>query len=872
MSAADTAACFHCGLPCIEERSSFAPGAGQRSWFALVDGQQRSVCCPGCQAVAEAIAQGGLSTYYRSRTRFAARAKRPAAQTDLRIYDRPEVQAGFVQELGAQTRETTLILEGITCAACVWLNERHLAGLPGVLEAQINYATGRARVRWDDSLIRLSGILAQIEAIGYRAWPATSAHGEQVRRRETRAALWRLFVAGFAMMQVMMYALPAYLAEAGSMHEDIEFVMRLASLLLTVPVVFYSAAPFFLGAWRDLTRRRAGMDVPVALGIGVAFVASLIATFKGGAQVYFDSISMFVFFLLCARWLEMRARQKAAADLEYLDKSLPLAAHRLRDRGRGMETEEVPAIALEAGDLVMVRAGEAFPGDGILVEGDTQCDESALTGESHPVHKRSGENIMAGAFNRLSPVVVRLTQVGEGSCVSGVRRLAERASAQRPEIAQLAERVANRFVAGVLLFAAATALAWLWLDPARALLVAVTVLVVSCPCALSLAVPSVMTLAVGRLSRSGAVVVGAHAIETLARVTHVVFDKTGTLTQGRFGLVATLPLAGVQQDRVLALAAALERNSEHPIAKAFAAATAVPIAAHVPGSAAIMIHELRNVPGSGIEASIDECRYRLGSLPFVAEIAGARPAADLKLAGPLFAGLQSHEVDRTGATRVWLGCEGRWLACFDLADQLRPQAGDVVRKLQADGKHVLIWSGDAAPAVANVARELGINDWESGMLPQDKQARMLALQHAGAVVAMVGDGVNDAPVLAQAQLSIAMGSGALLSQAHADIVLLSGRLLGLLDAIAIAERTHRIMRQNLLWAAIYNFAALCAAAAGLVTPWMAGIGMGASSLFVVLNALRVRTAKAGAREEDGGAREGRMAAAFARLSILDPRS
>ncbi len=837
MSTADTAACFHCGFPC----------ADGRSWFALIDGQQRSVCCPGCQAVAGAIAQGGLSSYYQSRTRYAARAKQPAAQTDLRIYDRPEVQAGFVRELGAQLRETTLILEDITCAACVWLNERHLAGVPGVLEAQINYATRRARVRWDDSVIRLSAILAKIEAIGYRAWPATSAHTEQVRRRETRAALWRLFVAGFAMMQVMMYALPAYLADAGSMNEDIELMMRLASLLLSVPVVFYSAAPFFQGAWRDLCQRQAGMDVPVALGIGVAFVASLVATFTGGAQVYFDSITMFVFFLLCARGLEMRARQKAAADLEYLDKALPLAAHRLRDRGRGMETEEVPALALEAGDLVMVRAGEAFPGDGILVEGDTQCDESALTGESHPVHKRSGEKIMAGSFNRLSPVIVRLTQVGESTCVSGVRRLAERASAQRPEIAQLAERVANRFVAGVLLFAAATALLWLWLDPTRALLVAVTVLVVSCPCALSLAVPSVMTLAVGRLSRCGAVVVGAHAIEALTRVTHVVFDKTGTLTQGRFGLVATLPQAGVQPDRALALAAALERDSEHPIAMAFSAAFAAPFTAAASGSGAIMIRDLRNVPGSGIEGRIDACRYRLGSLPFVTEIAGARPAPERQSAG-----LQSQELDHTGATRVWLGCEGRWLACFDLADQLRPQARDIVRRLQAGGKRVLIWSGDATPAVANVARQLGVDDWEAGMLPQDKQARMLALQHAGAVVAMVGDGVNDAPVLAQAQLSIVMGSGALLSQAHADIVLLSGRLHGLLDAIQIAARAHIIMRQNLLWAAVYNFAALCAAAAGLVTPWMAGIGMGASSLFVVVNALRISVEGRGTKVEGRG--------------------
>lgn len=826
-AAAAEAACFHCGLPV----------AAGRSWCAMVDGQRRMVCCPGCKAVAEAIAHAGLSSYYQARTACAASATQPGSHGDLRIYDRPEVQAGFVHSLGPDERETTLILEGITCAACMWLNERHLGGQPGVLSAEINYATRRAHVRWDDSRIRLSAILAQVESIGYRAWPATSANTEQARRRETRAALWQLFVAGFGMMQVMMYALPAYLADEGSMGADLGLLMRLASLVLTVPVVFFSASPFFRGAWRDLRRRKPGMDVPVALGIGVAFGASLVATFTGGAEVYFDSIAMFVFFLLCARWLEMRARQRAAANLDYLDKALPLAAHRLRDFARDRQTDDVPAIALHAGDLVLVRAGENFPGDGNVVEGDTQCDESLLTGESAPVRKRSGESVKAGAFNRLSPVVVRITHVGEDTCVSAVRRLAQRASLQRPRIADLAERVASRFVVAVLIFAAATALLWLWLDPSRALWVAVAVLVVSCPCALSLATPMVMIVAVGRLSRRGVVIVRAHAIEALAGVTHVVFDKTGTLTEGRFSLVAALPQPGVELDRAFAIAAALERDSEHPIATALAALAT--------GAGAVVACAIRNVPGSGIEASVDGLRHRLGSMPFVAQIAGASHCAE-DFADVHYSG-HCAASDRAGATRVWLGCDNRWLACFDLKDALRTEAQAVVQRLRADGKRVLIWSGDAAAAVGTVARQLGVDAYEAGLLPHDKQARMLAMQQQGAMVAMVGDGVNDAPALAQAQLSIAMGSGALMSQAHADIVLLSGRLQGLVDAIGIAAQTRRILLQNLVWAAAYNVVALSFAAAGLVTPWMAGIGMGASSLIVVLNALRVRTIRSDGR-------------------------
>ena len=438
-------ACYHCGLPV----------AGERAYFALVDGQRHAVCCPGCQAVAEAISDNGLSSYYRTRTAFAARSESQGVEEGgLSIYDRPEVQAGFVRRLGEHERETTLIFEGITCAACVWLNEQHLSRLPGVLAVEINYATRRARVRWDESRIKLSGILAQTALIGYRAWPATSANAELARQRETRSALWRLFVAGFGMMQVMMYALPAYLAEAGTMGEDVRLLMRLASLVLTVPVVFYSAAPFFRGARRDFQRRRLGMDVPIALGVGAAFGASLFATFTGGAEVYYDSLTMFVFFLLCARYLEMRARQTAAAGLDYLDKALPLAAHRLIDHAQGMDTEEVPAISLRIGDLVLVRPGESFPADGVVIQGDTECDESLLTGESTLLRKTIGGEITGGALNRLSPVVMRVTRVGEDTRVSGIRRLVQNAAAQRPQVAELADRIAGWFVAGVLLVAA----------------------------------------------------------------------------------------------------------------------------------------------------------------------------------------------------------------------------------------------------------------------------------------------------------------------------------------------------------------------------------------------------------------------------------
>ena len=799
--------CYHCGLPL----------AGGRLLYAAIDGIDRAVCCTGCQAVALAIAGDGLSAYYRTRTEFARRSDDVRVQDALEVYDDSQVQAGFARTAGEHEREALLILEGIVCSACIWLNEQHLSRLPGVLEAQINYATRRARVRWDPRAIKLSEILRAVSEIGYRAWPATSMAIDESRRRETRAALWRLFVAGFGMMQVMMYALPAYLPDADTMGEDLRMLMRLASLVLTLPVVIYSAAPFWRGAWRDLKRLRLGMDVPIALGIAVAFTASVFATFTGGADVYYDSISMFVFFLLCARYLEMRARQKAAANLEYLDKALPAVAHRLPAFPQ-MDTEEVPAITLQRTQLVLVRPGEGFPADGVVVQGESACDESLLTGESHPVAKCAGSDVIAGAINRSSPVVMRVERVGEDTRASGIRRLVERAACERPALVELTDRVAGWLVAAVLLVALGALGWWLHHEPARALWITVSVLVVTCPCALSLATPAALTVGVGRLARRGVIATRGHAIEALSKVTHVVFDKTGTLTEGRLALVRSVALGDREIETCMALARALEQGSEHPIAAAL-------VASRNDTSAQLDVAELRNTPGSGVEGVIEGRRVRIGTASFVAALAGVEPSA----------AAQTDEV----LTQIWLGCEKQWLARFELADCLRAEAAEVVRSLRASGKQVLIMSGDGEPAVRDAARRLGIAQFEAGLSPEDKYACVHALQARGAVVAMVGDGVNDAPVLAQAHVSIAMGSGALLSQAQSDIVLLSGRLQGILDALSIARSTWRVVQQNFAWAVAYNIVAVPAAVMGWVTPWMAGAGMGASSLIVVLNALRL---------------------------------
>lgn len=803
-------ACYHCGLPVPED--VHLP--------VTIGGEAREMCCPGCQAVAQAIVDNGLQDYYRSRDALpeSPREATPAILDQLALFDHADFQKSFVRALGPTEREASLLLEGITCAACIWLNEEHVGKLPGVTAVDINYATRRARVRWDESKIKLSDILAAIAAIGYRAYPYDAAKNEEISKKERRDALWRLWVAGFGMMQVMMYAIPVYMAGEGEMTADVESLMRWASLLLTLPVIVYSAAPFFRNAWRDLKLRRVGMDVPVALGVGAAFAASVWATLIHEGEVYFDSVTMFIFFLLGGRFLEMTARQKAVSVTEALAKLLPAFAQRLPCFPASRETEQVVVADLNAGEHVLVRPGEIIPADGRVIDGVSCANEALLTGESKPVPKSPGEVVTGGSVNVESPLVVQVQQVGEGTRLSAIIHLMERAAAEKPRIVEMADRIASYFVAALLLVAVLVGLGWYLVDPAKALWITVSVLVVTCPCALSLATPIALTVAAGALAKDGLLVTRGHAIETLARATHFVFDKTGTLTTGHMRLLDVMPVAGQDADACLLLAAGLEHGSEHPVAQALRRAAV--------GEAAI--DGAINTPGQGIEGSVAGRRYRIG-----------RPDYAMALSGANLPGAAARWLEG-GDTVVVLGDELGCVALFRLGDEIRPEAKPLVSRLQALGKHVILLSGDSPSVAGRVGKELGIADVRAGATPQGKHDCVTGLQAQGAVVAMVGDGVNDAPVLALAQVSVAMGGGAQLARTQADFVLLSENLDHLRRGLGRAELTLKVIRQNLGWSFVYNFVALPLAIAGFVTPWLAGIGMSASSLLVVLNSLRIQ--------------------------------
>lgn len=809
--------CFHCGLP--------LSGA---VYPVAVDGIERETCCRGCQAVAQTIVDNGLTSYYRHRLAPAPRrAEDPGRDRKFRLYDLPQMQKAFVRELPEHCREAVLLLEGIVCAACVWLIEQRLAALPGVTGVDLNYATHRARVRWDERRTRLSDVLIAIADLGYGAQPYDGTRADAVRRQEQRTLTWRLFVAGFGMMQVMMYAVPAYLAD-GDMSADVERLMRLAGLVLTVPVVLWSALPFYAGAWRDLAHRRAGMDVPITVGILAAFVASVYSTFTGAGAVYFDSVTMFVFLLLAARYLEAMARARAVRSQERLAKLAPAVAERLDRYPQPASCEQVPVALLESGDHVALRPGAVIPADGVVVEGESAADESLLTGEARPVRKRPGDRVIGGAVNRDGPLIIRVERVGQETVLAGIMRLMDRAQNEKPRLAAAAERVAGGFVAALLVLTVIVAAAWYAIDPARALWVAVALLVVTCPCALSLATPAALTAATGALHAQGVLVTRGHALETLACATHFVFDKTGTLTVGEMTLVGVIPLSRETRERCLALAARLESRSEHPIGQVLARAAPAPEAAE-------MLSDVRNVPGSGVEARIGGRCLRAGTPEFVAQLSGSPLPAELMFV--------SEDV-----TVVALGDENGFLALFTLEDALRRQARTVVQELNALGAAVSVLSGDRRANVERVARQLGIGSVRAEASPRDKLDFVRTLQQQGAVVAMIGDGVNDAPVLAQAQVSVALASGTQLVQASADIVLMSQRLDTLLAAVSVARKTRRLIRQNLAWAVAYNAIAVPLAVFGHVTPLVAAAGMSLSSLLVVGNALRLlRPARRGGR-------------------------
>ncbi len=734
---------------------------------------------------------------------------------------------------GERLGESALQLSGMHCAACAGLIEDALSRVPGVHAVQVGAAAQRATVRWDPTRTQLSALIQAVAGAGYGAVPDAAAPARLARRNEHRQALWRWFVASFCAMQVMMLATPSYVAGPGELAADLRQLLNWGSWLISLPVLVFSAAPFFRRAWQSLRARRIGMDVPVALALGITFVASTGATFDPagvfGHEVYFDSLTMFVSFLLGARYLELRARHRAAEALEASLSGLPETALRVAADGA---VETVSVHRLRPGDDVRVPLGQAFPADGVLLAGSTRADEALLSGESQPVPKAEGADVVAGSINLGAPVLMRVQRVGGDTRLQAIVSMMQGALSQRPASAALADRWAGPFLWAVLLLAAGAAAAWSVIDPARAVWVAVAVLIVTCPCALSIAAPAVAVAAARGLARQGVLLQRLDALETLARVQRVFFDKTGTLTETRVRLAGTglLPAGRAllgDEAQALAQAASLAGWSGHPVAAALAAAASAARsgAAAAPGAMPAHWQAVEEHAGRGLQARDAQGRaWRLGAHDYVADAQGAQA--------------QGVAADDTGQPGVWLGCDGQVLVGFELVEQPRAGAREAVRALQAQGLRLSLLSGDSPARAQALASALGLDEVLPQSSPEGKLAVVAAAQARGECVAMVGDGINDAPVLARADVSLAMGQGALVARTAADAVVMSNQLQDIVRARARAGLAVRLVRQNLAWAAAYNAVCIPLAVLGWLPPWAAGLGMALSSLLVMGNALR----------------------------------
>lgn len=777
--------CYHCGSA-IPEGSNIHAHIAER---------QRSFCSDNCCATASWINTHGLSDFYRLRE---GASPRPAAATHTTHWDQENLQRHVVRQNKAGFDEVSLLIDGMHCAGCVWLIERVLLQLTGVQEVQQNPITRRARVTFNSNEVHLSTILSTIARAGYQPRPLDSSALDDARSHESRDLLKRLLVAGFAMMQVMTYAFVLYMGNFETLPHATSELFRWLGFLLATPVVFYSAIPFYRGAKQALVHRTLNMDVPIAIAITAVYVSSAYQAIAMQGEVYFESVTMLVFFLLTGRYLEMRARHHAVDNADALIRLTPTFAERRLTNGT---LEQVAVMELVPGDIVQVAEGAHVPADGTLLNKHTLLDESLLSGEASARRRQQNDTIIAGSLVLEGPIEIAVTQVGQNTFLANLASLSTQAQTQRPRYALASENITARFVRRVLIFTTFTLAAWLWYDPSQALTATIALLVVACPCALGLAAPAAVTRALGVLARHNILVVNPDALENLTFTHTAVFDKTGTLTE------PTLITEQVNK-ATLQLAASLARESQHPLSRALVAANTLPLLA---------VTDAASFPGLGLEGTVAGRRLRLGQPAFV---------------------LHNHATAPDEASLV-LGEEGVLLGAFHMDEKLRADALITINALKALGMECIILSGDTSTRVAHIAQQLGIKHWQGRQMPADKLTHLQALQTANQRVVMVGDGSNDAPVLAGADVSIALTSGAELAQANADILLCSGQLSGVLETHAVAKQTQQILAQNQRWAFTYNTVAMPVAALGFIPPWLAAIFMSASSLLVVLNALRI---------------------------------
>ncbi len=816
------AVCFHCGLPLPPDDH----------FEAELDGATRRFCCIGCRSVCSAIYDAGLQGFYQRTPEGTPLGPPPEPPRDLGLYDLEEVQEEFVTEVG-ESREINLLVEGIHCAACVWLIERTLANLPGILSANVNLSGKRLLVRWDNHRLKLSRIIQRLADIGYAAVPFDPEAAEGTLKKQNKAMLYRLAFAAFAVMNIMWASISLY---AGAAESEYRGLFHWVGFTLATPTLFYSGWPFFRGAWTGLKNLHLTMDLPIAIGATVTYAYSVYVTVTGttSGEVYFDTVVNFIFVILIGRYLEAMFKRQAVASTQRLLDLQPRVATVVRD---GKE-QVVPIRAVKPGETVLVKAGYKVPVDGVVLEGRSAVDESMLTGESEPVGKHSGDRVSAGTFNVNSALTLRVEGTLRDTALGRIIRLVEEAQSSKAPIQCTADRIVPWFVLTTLVLATLTFVYWLGRDFELALMAATSVLIITCPCAFGMATPMSIAVASGLGARHGILVKNGTVLETLSRITHFVFDKTGTLTEGRMRVREVIPVSGIGEDELLRLAAIVERFSEHNIARAVvdkAEERRLDVGA-------CELREFESVAGFGVRGEADGRQVVLGTAAWLQQ---HDIALDSALAPTV------DRLEESAVTCIHVAVDGRHAGIIGAADRLRADAHQLISDLRAAGIRMTLLSGDRRRVVEAVAAQLGGMEVIAEVLPEDKDRVIADLQHQGEWVAMVGDGVNDAPALIRANVGIAVGSGTDVSVESADIVLISDELDKVRQAALLSRRTLRTIRQNIALSLTYNVIMVPLAMAAFITPLIAAIAMPISSLAVIGNAARIRTMFKNPPEESG---------------------
>lgn len=819
-------ACNHCLLEFPEKEAIYDE----------IDGEKKVFCCNGCRGIYKLIHEEGLDRFYEDRTWKEAGIRSSVLKREIDIKPFAE-HVRDIEDREQKTevrrqKEIDIYIDDIRCASCVWLNEKILSRTEGIKYARVNYATHRARIRWDPEVIGLDRILKRIISIGYNPKPYSESEQFKRQKAEAKDLLIRFGTAGFLSSQLMIYTTALYAGYFQGIDAGTKLIFEIIAMLLTIPVIFYSGMPFIRNTFKGLRHLNFNMDSLITIGTGSAFIYSIYQIFIGG-KVYFDTSAMIITLILLGRYIETTAKGKASETIERLSELSPKEARKIKGQGlgvKGQETEIVPISSIQKGNFILVKPGERIPLDGIVIDGESEVDESIITGESKPIHKRAGHEVIGGSMNLYGTLVFRVTKTGKETVLSNIIKAVEDAQARKPQIQTIADRVVGIFVPVILIIAFFTVAAYMLKGAStqHALMAGISVMVIACPCSLGLATPIAVLIFTSMASSKGILIRGGEVIENTSQADHVIFDKTGTITLGRPVLKEIMVFdPDVDREYILSLAASIERLSEHSIGHA--------ITESANGLDLFDASGFKALPGKGVEGIIGSKKIFIGSR-------GLMDESNCFSDSEQFLSDASLQFEKNGDTVIYMGWDRRVKALFVISDVIRDEAIEVVDELKKAKTAVSIVSGDNRITTGSIASMVGVDHAIAEASPIAKKELVTDMQSKEHKIIMVGDGINDAPALTEAMVGIAMGRGTDIAMESADAVLVRNDLKLILYFMNLSKKTFSIIKQNIFWAFFYNVIAIPLAVSGVLHPIIAAGAMAASSLFVVGNSLRIKTA------------------------------